>query len=39
VAANLPHNDAVRIEQTDGQEDLVVSALSTTTKVMPHGPR
>jgi hypothetical protein len=27
VAANLPHNDAVRIEQTDGQEELVVSAL------------
>jgi TnpA family transposase len=27
VAANLPHNDAVRIEQTDGKEALVVSAL------------
>ncbi len=27
VAANLPHNDAVRIEQTDGQAELVVSAL------------
>ena len=27
VAANLPHNDAVRIEPTDGQEELVVSAL------------
>ena len=26
VAANLPHNDAVRIEPTDGQEELVVSA-------------
>jgi Tn3 transposase DDE domain len=27
VAAHLPHNDAVRIEQTDGQEARVVSAL------------
>jgi TnpA family transposase len=27
VAANLPNNDAVRIEQTDGKEELMVSAL------------